>query len=106
MITRFREIRHPATGTALFDLVVDRRKALWRGYARALIELEGPRLVDVDIDNTVPFNLVVRVRDRDQVFTRLKAAGIGSSPREASVCTNDRGRNPSAQGEGGDSEIR
>ncbi|WP_212749004.1 DegT/DnrJ/EryC1/StrS family aminotransferase [Nocardia cyriacigeorgica] len=31
----------------------------------------------VDIDNTVPFNLVVRVDDRDEVFARMKAAGIG-----------------------------
>jgi dTDP-4-amino-4,6-dideoxygalactose transaminase len=62
---------------AHFDFVVDRRTALWRSYARALAELEGVQLVDVDIDNTVPFNLVVRVRDRDRVFRRLKVAGIG-----------------------------
>ncbi len=51
--------------------------ALWRSYSRALADLEGVWLVDVDIDSTVPFNPVVRVRDRDKVFARMKAAGIG-----------------------------
>ncbi|MGW5374831.1 DegT/DnrJ/EryC1/StrS family aminotransferase [Nocardia sp. NPDC003999] len=71
---------HAAVGRvqlAHFDHVIDRRMALWRSYARALADLEEVRLVDVDIDHTVPFNLVVRVRDRDQVFARMKAAGIG-----------------------------
>ncbi len=72
---------HAAVGRvqpARFDHVVDRRMALGRGYARALADLEV-RVVDVDIDDTVPFNLVVRVRD--QVFTRMKAAGIGVGVR-------------------------
>ncbi|MGF6888068.1 dTDP-4-amino-4,6-dideoxygalactose transaminase [Nocardia sp. GAS34] len=71
---------HAAVGRvqlAHFDHIVDRRKSLWRSYSQALAQLEGVRLVDVDIDNTVPFNLVVRVGDRDQVFARMKAAGIG-----------------------------
>jgi len=73
---------HAAVGRvqlAHFEHVVERRTALWRSYSRALAELEQVRLVEVDIDNTVPFNLVVRVRDRDrdQVFARMKTAGIG-----------------------------
>ncbi|MGQ4616660.1 aminotransferase class I/II-fold pyridoxal phosphate-dependent enzyme [Nocardia sp. R7R-8] len=71
---------HAAVGRvqlAHFDHVIGRRIALWRSYARALADLEGVRLVDVGIDNTVPFNLVVRVRDRDQVFARMRTAGIG-----------------------------
>ncbi|MEU6564866.1 DegT/DnrJ/EryC1/StrS family aminotransferase [Nocardia nova] len=71
---------HAAVGRvqlAHFDRVAARRTSLWRSYARALAGLDGVRLVDVDIDNTVPFNLVVRVRDRDAVFARMKEAGIG-----------------------------
>ncbi|WP_228838958.1 DegT/DnrJ/EryC1/StrS family aminotransferase [Nocardia amamiensis] len=62
---------------ANFDHVAALRTALWRNYARELAALERVELVDVDIDNTVPFNLVVRVDDRDGVFARMKAAGIG-----------------------------
>ncbi|WP_171050334.1 DegT/DnrJ/EryC1/StrS family aminotransferase [Nocardia cyriacigeorgica] len=39
---------------------------------------DNPEKVElVDVDNTVPFNLVVRVDDRNEVFARMKAAGIG-----------------------------
>ncbi|UGT58874.1 DegT/DnrJ/EryC1/StrS family aminotransferase [Nocardia asteroides] len=71
---------HAAVGRvqlAHFDHVVGLRTALWRNYSHVLAALEGLQLVDVDIDNTVPFNLVVRVADRDEVFARMKAAGIG-----------------------------
>lgn len=71
---------HAAVGRvqlAHFDQVVDLRTTLWRTYACALAALEGVEIVDVDIDNTVPFNLVVRVDDRDEVFARMKVAGIG-----------------------------
>ncbi len=71
---------HAAVGRvqlAHFDRVVARRTDLWRTYSRALATLERVELIDVDIDNTVPFNLVVRVENRDQVFARMKAAGIG-----------------------------
>ncbi|WP_280453252.1 DegT/DnrJ/EryC1/StrS family aminotransferase [Nocardia cyriacigeorgica] len=71
---------HAAVGRvqlAHFDHVVALRTDLWRTYSRALTTLDGVELVDVDIDNTVPFNLVVRVDNRDEVFARMKAAGIG-----------------------------
>ncbi|QFZ24510.1 DegT/DnrJ/EryC1/StrS family aminotransferase [Saccharothrix syringae] len=63
-----------------FDLVADRRDRLWRAYRDRLGELALPdrvRLVDLDIDHTVPFHCVVRVPDRDRVFHCLQARGIG-----------------------------
>ncbi|MBF6214749.1 DegT/DnrJ/EryC1/StrS family aminotransferase [Nocardia puris] len=71
---------HAAVGRvqlAHFDKVATLRTALWRSYAGALAALDGVELVDVDIDNTVPFNLVVLVDNRDEVFARMRAAGIG-----------------------------
>ncbi len=71
---------HAAVGRiqlAHFDFIVKRRKALWRRYARELTPLGNVRLIDLDVDYTVPFNVVVRVRNREGVFTRMKAAGIG-----------------------------
>lgn len=71
---------HAAVGRvqlAHIDHVVALRTALWRNYAHALASLKQVELVDVDIDHTVPFNLVVRLDNRDEVFARMKAAGIG-----------------------------
>ncbi|WP_405677448.1 aminotransferase class I/II-fold pyridoxal phosphate-dependent enzyme [Streptomyces sp. NBC_01511] len=53
-----------------------RRQELWRTYAAGLRDL-GVGLVDVDIDRTVPFNCVVRVRRRDQAHAVLTGLGIG-----------------------------
>lgn len=58
-----------------FDRLALMRKALWRTYAEALSSLNQVRLVDVD--NTVPFNCVVQVPGRDEVFVKIRDAGIG-----------------------------
>jgi dTDP-4-amino-4,6-dideoxygalactose transaminase len=34
-------------------------------------------LVDLDIERSVPFNCVIRIPERDQVFAAMRAAGIG-----------------------------
>ena len=61
-----------------FAETAGRRQRLWRAYREALDGLDGVTLVDVDIDRTVPFNCVVRVAARrDEVFTRLRAEGVG-----------------------------
>jgi dTDP-4-amino-4,6-dideoxygalactose transaminase len=65
---------------ACFAEAAGRRQRLWRAYREALGGLDGITLVDVDIDRTVPFNCVVRIgprHDRDAVFARLRAQGIG-----------------------------
>lgn len=69
-----------AIGTAQlqnFEGVAARRQSLWRAYAHGLRSLAGVRLVDVDIENTVPFNCVVHVACRDAVFDTLRSHGIG-----------------------------
>ncbi|MFG2173818.1 DegT/DnrJ/EryC1/StrS family aminotransferase [Streptomyces niveus] len=53
-----------------------RRQELWRAYAAGLADL-GVGLIDVDIDRTVPFNCVVRIRERDTVHAVLRDRGIG-----------------------------
>jgi dTDP-4-amino-4,6-dideoxygalactose transaminase len=54
------------------------RQRLWRVYQEGLGGLDGVTLTDVDIDRTVPFNCVVRIAARrDEVFTRLRAQGVG-----------------------------
>lgn len=62
---------------AAFDHARTIRRQLWHSYATALTGLPDVALTDVDIDHTVPFNLVVQVPDRDRVFRRMRAAGIG-----------------------------
>lgn len=62
---------------ARFDELAAARKRLWRAYANALCGLEQVRLVDVDVERTVPFNCVVRIPDRDAVFAAMRAAGVG-----------------------------
>ncbi|MDQ1293835.1 MAG: hypothetical protein QG608_1716, partial [Actinomycetota bacterium] len=62
-------MRFPPTATA--------RQDLWRAYATGLTDVPGAALVDVDIERSVPFNCVVRVTDRDRVFTTLRDLGIG-----------------------------
>jgi dTDP-4-amino-4,6-dideoxygalactose transaminase len=60
-----------------FDTVMTRRKDLWRAYAKGLEAIDGVRLVDVDVDRTVPFNCVVHILGRDRVFATMRARGIG-----------------------------
>ena len=63
---------------ACFPENAGRRQRLWRGYREALAGLDGVTMVNVDIDRTVPFNFVVRIAARrDEVFTRLRAQGVG-----------------------------
>jgi dTDP-4-amino-4,6-dideoxygalactose transaminase len=62
---------------ARFPAVAARRKQLWSAYQAALTGISGITLADVDIANTVPFNCVVLVPDRDRVFAGMRAAGIG-----------------------------
>ncbi|MEU6375494.1 DegT/DnrJ/EryC1/StrS family aminotransferase [Streptomyces sp. NPDC046909] len=60
-----------------FDEVAAQRQELWRTYADGLHALDGVRLVDVDIDRTVPFNCVIHLADRDRVFEALRGSGLG-----------------------------
>ncbi|MFJ6212680.1 DegT/DnrJ/EryC1/StrS family aminotransferase [Streptomyces sp. NPDC092296] len=62
---------------ARFAQVEVKRRQLWRAYRDALAGTECLDLVDVDVDRSVPFNCVVRVSGRDQVFRLLRDAGIG-----------------------------
>jgi len=60
-----------------FDQARIIRRQLWHRYAAALADLPNVELTDVDIDHTIPFNLIVQVPDRDRIFHRMRAAGIG-----------------------------
>ncbi|MFE0104474.1 DegT/DnrJ/EryC1/StrS family aminotransferase [Streptomyces sp. NPDC059009] len=60
-----------------FPLVAAKRQVLWRAYAAALAELDDVVLVDVDVEHTVPFNCVVRLKGRERVFHLLRDRGIG-----------------------------
>ncbi|MGY2058169.1 DegT/DnrJ/EryC1/StrS family aminotransferase [Nocardia gipuzkoensis] len=62
---------------ARFDSIETARKTLWRAYARALADVDGVRLIDVDVQHSVPFNCVVRVANRDSVFEFMRDRGIG-----------------------------
>ncbi len=62
---------------AHFPSVEAQRKELWRTYAAALEDLPDVRLVDVDVDRSVPTLCAVRVPERDRVFAALQARGIG-----------------------------
>ncbi|MBF6059257.1 DegT/DnrJ/EryC1/StrS family aminotransferase [Nocardia terpenica] len=71
---------HAVIGTVQlerFGIVETLRRSLWRIYARELGTLDDVTIVDVDIDNTVPFNLVVRIPQRDTVFDLMRDRGIG-----------------------------
>jgi dTDP-4-amino-4,6-dideoxygalactose transaminase len=71
---------HAAVGSAQlkrFPGTAAQRRFLWYAYQAALTELEGVTLIDVDIENTVPFNCVIRVNARDTVFTYLQNHGVG-----------------------------
>lgn len=60
-----------------FGEMETRRKNLWRAYATHLADVAGADLVDVDVDRTVPFNCVVKLDNRDEVFAVMRDAGIG-----------------------------
>jgi dTDP-4-amino-4,6-dideoxygalactose transaminase len=62
---------------ARFDSIEATRKTLWRAYARALADVDGVRLVDVDVQHSVPFNCVIRVARRDSVFEFMRGRRIG-----------------------------
>lgn len=62
---------------AAFDQARATRQKAWRTYATALADLPDVHQVDLDIDHTVPFNLVVQLPHRDRVFHRLRDDGIG-----------------------------
>ncbi|WP_405166527.1 DegT/DnrJ/EryC1/StrS family aminotransferase [Nocardia sp. NBC_01499] len=71
---------HAAVGRvqlAHFPVIEEKRKALWRAYARELAAIETVNLVDVDVDHSVPFNCVVRVPDRDRIFATMRDLNIG-----------------------------
>ncbi|GAA5079689.1 DegT/DnrJ/EryC1/StrS family aminotransferase [Nocardia iowensis] len=71
---------HAAVGRvqlAHFPAIEKKRKALWRAYARELTALDKVGLVDVDVDRSVPFNCVVRIPHRDQVFATMRDLNIG-----------------------------
>ncbi|GIL32022.1 DegT/DnrJ/EryC1/StrS family aminotransferase [Actinocatenispora comari] len=55
------------------------RRELWRTYRDQLHGLDGVKLIDVDVENSVPFNCVVRVHRgaRDRLHTRMRDNGIG-----------------------------
>ncbi|MEU0529145.1 DegT/DnrJ/EryC1/StrS family aminotransferase [Amycolatopsis tolypomycina] len=72
---------HAAIGRvqlAGFPAVAARRQQLWCSYAAALADIPHATLVDLDIENTVPFNCVIRLPAavRDAVHAQLHAAGI------------------------------
>ncbi|MGW5285019.1 DegT/DnrJ/EryC1/StrS family aminotransferase [Streptomyces collinus] len=60
-----------------FEKAETTRRLLWRAYQRALAGLDGVRLVDVDVDRSVPHLCQVLVANRDQVHAHLKARGVG-----------------------------
>jgi dTDP-4-amino-4,6-dideoxygalactose transaminase len=60
-----------------FDQARTIRRQLWHRYTTALADLPDVEVTDVDIDHTIPFNLVVQVPDRDRIFHQMRAAGIG-----------------------------
>ncbi|MEU4588278.1 DegT/DnrJ/EryC1/StrS family aminotransferase [Kitasatospora aureofaciens] len=61
-----------------FPQTAAHRQHLWRTFQAELTGLEGARLVDVDVTNTVPFNCVVVLdHHRDDVFRHLREHGIG-----------------------------
>lgn len=60
-----------------FPAIEKKRKSLWRKYARELATLNEAELIDVDVEHSAPFNCVVRIPNRDQVFATLRDSNIG-----------------------------
>lgn len=55
----------------------DHRKRLWNAYASGLKTVPGLRLVDVDVEHSVPSLCAVLVPNRERLFRTLQARGIG-----------------------------
>ncbi|WP_203218051.1 DegT/DnrJ/EryC1/StrS family aminotransferase [Nocardia terpenica] len=71
---------HAAIGTVQlerFSTIETIRRSLWRTYARELATLDNVTMIDVDIDNAVPFHAVVRIPQRNKVFDLMRDQGIG-----------------------------
>ncbi|MFF3976952.1 DegT/DnrJ/EryC1/StrS family aminotransferase [Streptomyces sp. NPDC001828] len=69
-----------AIGTAQlahFTTAESTRKHLWRTYQSALASVPAAALVDVDIDHSVPHLVVVKVPDRERVWTFMRENGVG-----------------------------
>ncbi|MFF1693107.1 DegT/DnrJ/EryC1/StrS family aminotransferase [Streptomyces sp. NPDC058257] len=62
---------------AHFAVAESSRRHLWRVYERALNDVPGVELVDVDADNSVPHLAVVRVPARDRVWRFMRERGVG-----------------------------
>ncbi|MBJ6636940.1 DegT/DnrJ/EryC1/StrS family aminotransferase [Streptomyces sp. DHE7-1] len=60
-----------------FEKAETTSRLLWRAYQRALAGLDGVRLVDVDVDYSVPHLCQVLIANRDQVHAQMKARGVG-----------------------------
>ncbi|MFF5663479.1 DegT/DnrJ/EryC1/StrS family aminotransferase [Streptomyces griseofuscus] len=60
-----------------FDKAETTRRILWRAYRRALAALDGVRLVDVDVDRSVPHLCQILIPNRDEVHKQMKARGVG-----------------------------
>ncbi|MEV6738637.1 DegT/DnrJ/EryC1/StrS family aminotransferase [Streptomyces sp. NPDC051104] len=60
-----------------FEQAETTRRTLWRTYRRALADLDGVTLVDVDPDHSVPHLCQVLIPNRDEVHAQMKARGIG-----------------------------
>ncbi|MFF8845880.1 DegT/DnrJ/EryC1/StrS family aminotransferase [Streptomyces sp. NPDC015127] len=60
-----------------FPTMEAQRKDLWRDYTRALKNVDGVALVDVDVEQSVPSLCAVRVPGRDRVFEIMRSRDIG-----------------------------
>ncbi|MEV7501080.1 DegT/DnrJ/EryC1/StrS family aminotransferase [Streptomyces sp. NPDC093018] len=60
-----------------FDKAETTRRILWRAYRRALAALDGVRLIDVDVDRSVPHLCQILIPNRDEVHKQMKARGVG-----------------------------
>ncbi|MER5969686.1 aminotransferase class I/II-fold pyridoxal phosphate-dependent enzyme [Streptomyces sp. NPDC002055] len=60
-----------------FATTVRARRGLWRSYRDALSGLDGVTLIDVGAHHAVPHLCQVRVPHRDEVFSDLRAQGVG-----------------------------
>ncbi|WLQ33866.1 DegT/DnrJ/EryC1/StrS family aminotransferase [Streptomyces castrisilvae] len=60
-----------------FEDTVHTRRHQWRTYRELLRHLRGVTLVDVGLETAVPHLCQIRVPRRDQVFTEMRAHGVG-----------------------------
>lgn len=57
---------------------VERKKEIWRRYARNLEGVSGIQLFDHDLDRTSPWFIDSMVEEREALIAHMKAAGIGA----------------------------